>query len=71
MLQKIPQIKENKQKKTVNKKERKQAIHQTENDELPGTDGIPIEFYKECYVVLIKNLHNNIFFIKQKSRTKQ
>ena len=41
-----------------------------ENDKSPGIDGIPIEFYKESYVLLVKDLlqHcNNIFFIEQKS----
>ena len=48
-----------------------------ENDKSPGIDRIPIEFDKESYVLLVKNLlqpYNNIFFIKknqQKSRTKQ
>ena len=47
-----------------------------ENDKSPGIDRIPIEFDKESYVLLVKNLlqpYNNIFFIKknqQKSRTK-
>ena len=44
-----------------------------ENDKSPGIDGIPIEFYKESYVLLAKDLlhYNNLFFIEQKSRTKQ
>ena len=40
-----------------------------ENDKSPVIDGIPIEFYKESYVLLVKNLlerFNNIFFIEQK-----
>ena len=61
----------------MNKQQWKQAIHQMENDKSPGIDRIPIEFDKESYVLLVKNLlqpYNNIFFIKknqQKSRTKQ
>ena len=41
-----------------------------ENDKSPGIDGIPIEFYKESYVLFVKNLlqpYNNIFFIEKKS----
>ena len=69
-LQNIPQIRENELTETIKTQEQKQAIHQMENDKSPGIDGIPIEFYKESYVLFVKNLlqpYNNIFFIEEKS----
>ena len=41
-----------------------------ENDKSPGTDGIPIEFYKTFYEILgqdLLQLYNNILFIEKKS----
>ena len=51
--------------KPIQKSELKQAIEQTENEKLPGIDGIPIEFYKTFYDLLeteLLKLHNNILF---------
>lgn len=70
LLENIPQIKENELTNTINKQELKQAIHEMENDQPPGIDGIPMESYKESYVILEQNLlqlYNNIFFMEQKS----
>ena len=56
LLENIPSIKENELTNTINKQELKQAIHKMENDQPPGLDGIPVESYKESYVILEENL---------------
>ena len=69
-LENIPQINKNELTNTINKQELSQAIHETENDQPPGIDGIPMESDKESYVILEQNLlqlYNNIFFMEQKS----
>ena len=77
LLENITQIKEIELTNTINKQELKQAIHEMENDQLPGIDRIPMESYRESYVILEQNLlqlYNKIFFMEQKStktKTKQ
>lgn len=56
----------------MNKNEIKEAIFQTENQKSPWIDGIPIEFYKEYYKLLEKDLHQlytNTSFQEQESPT--
>ena len=44
-----------------------------ENDKSPGIDGIPIEFYKNFYEIIEKDLlqlYNNILFTEKKINKK-
>lgn len=45
-----------------------------ENDKSPGIDGIPIEFYKNFYEIIEKDLlqlYNNILFTEKKINKKK
>ena len=69
LLQKIDTKISKNQNQQLNKpieiSEIKTAIENTENDKSPGTDGIPVEFYKEFYQILkndLQDIFNNVLF---------
>ena len=56
--------------KQISTNEIKEAIFQMENQESPGIDGLPIEYYKEFYEYLkddLSQLFNNILFTEKQS----